>query len=196
MNKNRPQQVIAIILTAVLLMLPAPVPAADIQGVSFGEDISVNGKRLTLRGLSVLRHLMFIRAYAGAFYLLETEAPDNALADVERVLVLHYFHAIPAKGFADATAKMIEKNVSPDQYRQLTPRIEELNRLYRDVTPGDRYTATYIPGTGTRLALNDELLGTVQGPDFSKAFFSIWIGENPIDKSFRDDLLSGAGRQP
>ncbi|MDY6904335.1 MAG: chalcone isomerase family protein [Thermodesulfobacteriota bacterium] len=169
-----------------------PVFSATIENTSFAPDVTVNGKRLTLRGVSLLRHLVFIKAYTGAFYLAAGEPAAEALGDVERRLVLHYFHAIPAREFADATTQMIEKNVSPDQYRQLMPHIREMNGLYRDVKPGDRYIATFIPGTGTQLSLNDQLLGTVANSDFAAAFFSIWIGDHPIDKGFRDDLLNGS----
>jgi hypothetical protein len=48
---------------------------------------------------------------------------------------------------------------------------------------------TYIPGKGTTLSYNTIPLGTIEGIEFSKALFSIWIGENPIDEGFRDRLL-------
>lgn len=31
-------------------------------------------------------------------------------------------------------------------------------------------------------------LGTIEGYDFSKAVFSIWIGNKPIDTAFRNKL--------
>lgn len=91
--------------------------------------------------------------------------------------------------FAGATREMIEKNVSPDRFSSLLPKIEEFNALYRDITPGDRYTAAYIPETGTRLWLNDKILGGVEGGSFAAAFFAIWIGQNPVDADFRDRML-------
>jgi hypothetical protein len=69
------------------------------------------------------------------------------------------------------------------------PKIESLNRLYKDVQPKDRYALTYLPGLGTQLTLNSVSLGTIEGAEFAKALFGIWIGVNPIDKTFRDRLL-------
>ncbi|MFZ5562539.1 MAG: chalcone isomerase family protein [Thermodesulfobacteriota bacterium] len=180
-----------IILSTLIFCAATGLYAAQINGAVFEKESYINQKRLTLRGAGLLRYLVVIKAYAGAFYLDEDLPPDRALDDAARRLVLHYFHAIPADGFAKATTTMIEKNVTPAQFARMAPRIDQMNALYRDVAPGDRYTATYIPGTGTELALNGRSLGTVPGADFSRAFFSIWIGAHPIDKGFRNDLLKG-----
>jgi hypothetical protein len=170
-------------------LISSPLHSASIEGVTFVDDYILNGKKATIRGVGLLRYLVVIKAYVGAFYLKENVAPDNALKNVERRLVLHYFHAIKAEDFASATTEMIEKNVSPKRFKALQPQIRQLNALYRDVEPGDRYLATYIPGIGTELTLNNKVLGVVPGAEYSTAFFSIWIGKNPIDKGFRDSLL-------
>ena len=61
--------------------------------------------------------------------------------------------------------------------------------MYEDVEPGDRYSLTYIPGRGTELALNDEPKGVIEGADFASAVYAIWLGQNPISQSFRQQLL-------
>lgn len=45
------------------------------------------------------------------------------------------------------------------------------------------------------LALNGKPLGTVQGNNFARAIFSVWLGEDPIDRGFRDTLLEPRTRQ-
>jgi len=54
---------------------------------------------------------------------------------------------------------------------------------------GDRYSLTYIPGKGTELALNGEHKGTIEGSEFAAALFSIWLGNKPIDKTFKKQIL-------
>ena len=84
----------------------------------------------------------------------------------------------------------IEQNyVSADQVNGLQSRIDDLSALYRDVKPGDRYALTYIPDKGTTLSLNGKSLGSIPGDDFARAVFAIWLGDNPIDQKFRDQLL-------
>jgi len=80
-------------------------------------------------------------------------------------------------------------HIDADQARKLQARIERLAAMYRDVEPGDRYALTYLPGEGTRLSLNGEVLGLIPGDDFAVAVFSMWLGDHPIDETFRNALL-------
>ena len=164
--------------------------AAEIEGVTFEERIRVDGEDLQLRGTALLKHLIVIKAYVGALYVPEEISAEKVLTDEPKALLLHYFHEIPAADFAKATTKMIEKNVDEAEFQTLKPRIEQMNALYETVSPGDEYQAAYIPGVGTSLALNGEKLGVVPGARFARAYFAMWLGENPISKSFRDRLLS------
>ena len=166
---------------------------ATIEGVVFEDSYAQEGLQLTLRGSGLLRYMIFYKAYVGAFYLEESKNVDAALEDVGRRLVLHYFHPIKSEDFAKATIKMIKKNVSQEEYNAIAPQIEQMNTLYQNVQPGDQYAATYIPGKGMELALNNQALGTVPGREFSKAYFSIWLGKQPVSPSFRNALLGSDG---
>ena len=178
-----------IVLSCLVFAGTAPAAAAEIEGVTFEKHLTVSGEELDLRGMALLKHLIVIKAYVGALYLPEGTASGKVLTDVPKALVLHYFHAIPAADFAKATTAMIEKNTPENEFKALKPRIDQLNALYRDVAPGDEYQAAYIPGIGTSLALNGKELGIVPGLEFARAYFAIWLGANPISKSFRDRLL-------
>ena len=180
-----------VVLLAGLLILPR---AAGAEENVFDGQKTIDGYALTLRGTGILRYMVFIKAYEGAFYLQEGKTADQALDErAARCLVLHYFHPLKAGDFAEATTEMIKKNVSPDRFASLLPKIEKFNTFYRDITAGDRYTAAYIPESGTRLWLNNDLLGRVEGTDFASTFFAIWIGENPIDRDFRDRMRGKQG---
>ena len=169
---------------------PTMVRAGEIEGVTFKETLTVDGLKLHLKNTALLKHLVVIKAYVGGLYLPERILPANVLsAEIPKALVLNYFHRIPAADFAEATTAVIRENVSDAVFRELEPRIDQMNMLYRDVKPGDEYRAAYIPGVGTSLARNGETLGTVPGAGFSRSYFSIWLGENPISESFRDRLL-------
>ncbi len=160
-----------------------------VDGTAFSNTVTINQTRLHLQGTALLRYLYFIEAYTGALYLPETADSSRALDDIPRHLVLEYRVAISADDFAKATEKKIKDSVSESVFQRLVPKIAALNQLYKDVVPKDRYALTYIPGKGTMLSLNGTSLGAIEGAAFSRAVFSIWIGDNPIDKGFRDKLL-------
>ena len=124
-------------------------------------------------------------------YIEKVELASGAvLEDVPRRLEIEYFWPIKAEGFAKATVEGISRNVDPETLDQLQGRIDRINGLYEDVEPGDRYSLTYVPGVGTELALNGEPKGVIEGADFSSALFGIWLGEKPLDRSLKKQLLA------
>jgi hypothetical protein len=163
-----------------------------IDGTGFNSIVEVEKTRLHLRGAALLRYLVFVKAYAGALYLPENTDGSQALDDIMKYLELEYRVAIVADDFAKATRQKIQESVTPEVFNSLLPKIESLNKLYKDVDPGDRYALAYIPGKGTQLRYNSTPLGTIPGADFAAALFGIWIGENPIDREFRNRLLGTA----
>jgi len=179
-------------LAAVLLWTVVPIVGAatvQVDGVRFDRTVDAHNQQLRIQGTGLLRVMVFVKAYAGAFYLADTTPANQALQPVAKQLVLEYFHPIKSEVFAKATRVKILDNVNAAEAERLGPSIDRLAALYQDVQPGDRYALTYVPGEGTRLALNDELLGSIPGDDFARAVFSIWLGANPIDEGFRDRLL-------
>jgi hypothetical protein len=107
-----------------------------VGGAAFEPGASLAEQRLEVRGCALLRVMIFVKAYAGAFYLPPEVPSDQALEPVPKRLVLEYFHAIEGVDFAAATRRKIADNVSDEQLRDLTERIERLAGLYRDVAPG------------------------------------------------------------
>ena len=171
-----------------LLLFPSGSYAVQIEGARFTERISMEDKKLSLRGAGLLRYWGF-KAYVGAFYLEEGTAVDNALSDSAKRIEIQYMRSIKGKDFGPATVKSISKNVDSQTLKQLRTRLDYHNSLYEDVQPGDRYSLTYIPGKGTELARNGEPKGLIEGADFASAIFSIWLGSKPMNKSFKKQIL-------
>lgn len=179
-------------LSATCLLLPAllaaPTTAAEIEGVTFADEVEVGATTLSLAGVGLLRYRVLFKGYVAALYLAEGTPPSRALDDVPRRLEIEYFWSIPASGFREATERGMQRTADdPFRFRS---QIDRLNALYQDVRPGDRYALTYLPGRGTELALNGEPLGTIEGPEFSSALFAIWLGDDSLDDSLREQLLS------
>ena len=154
----------------------------------FAERKHLPDGQLELKGIGTAR-FMSIDLYMAALYLQPDHSTREWYREVPRQLEISYNKPIKSWHFAKATDKLLERGLSADQYRNLQPRIRQFLDLYRDVKPGDRYTLTYIPDKGTQLALNGELLGEIEGQDFSRAVFSIWLGKESISPSLRYQLL-------
>ena len=176
-------------LIVALITITMPASATRVEDVTFPERYMTDSAELKIRGTGLLRYMVFIKAYAGGLYLPENVPSSDALSEVPKRLEVEYFHAIKARDFGAAARKMISRNVDEAVFQRLEPKIELHSSMYEDVKPGDRYALTYIPGKGTELALNGKPKGIIEGSEFAAALFSIWLGNNPIDSSFKQQIL-------
>ena len=186
--RSKINNIIVLCISAVLLS-GMSVSAAEIEGVVFQDSITVDGQELPVRGTGLFRYLVFIKAYVGVLYMPDDISSERVLADIPKRLELEYFHPIKGEDFGAATNKILAQNLDTETLERLMPRVELHNALYRDVKPGDRYALTYVPGKGTELALNGEVLGTIEGEDYASAIYGMWLGDNPMNKSFRQQLM-------
>lgn len=181
-----------LLIPALALLATAPAWAEpwsdEIGGAAFPRSVRVEGVPLELHAVGLLRWF-FLTGYAAGLYLSPGAGPDAALADAPKRLEIHYFHAIDGEDFGPAAWQVLARSLDEPELARVRERAERMAAAYQDVKPGDRYSLTYLPGVGTRLALNGEPKVTVPGADFARAYFGIWLGPHPIDESLRDQLL-------
>ncbi len=181
------------LLPALLLlqMIAMNSSAAEIKGVPFAETVQVHNVTLSLHGLAILKWAMLFDVYAGGFYLPDAVAGSDWDEDVPKKLELAYFREIAANAFAESSDQLLRETLTPTEYLNLSARLQTFYTFFQDVKPGDRYSINYLPGRGTELRLNGEILGQVPGHDFAVAYFGLWLGPQPISAAFRDKLLEG-----
>jgi len=84
---------------------------------------------------------------------------------------------------------MLEKNLNSQELAQIAERVGRLNAAYQTVKEGDQSSLTYLPETGTTLRINGAPVITIEGQDFARLYFTIWLGEQPISVPLREHLL-------
>lgn len=179
------------LIAAGFIFMASSLQAAEIKGVKFAERQLVAQTELRMTGMGVLKWALLFDVYAGAFYLPEGLSGERWSEDVPKRLELSYLRNFAADDFSRASDKLLRDQLPPAQYQGLAERLQQFYRLFRDIRPGDRYSLTYSAASGTELRLNGELLGAAPGADFAVAYFGLWLGPEPIDKGFRDRLLTG-----
>ncbi|HLU85349.1 MAG TPA: chalcone isomerase family protein, partial [Vicingaceae bacterium] len=58
-----------------------------------------------------------------------------------------------------------------------------------EIKKGDIYDIFYVPNKATLVVKNGKLMAKIEGLDFKKALFGIWLCDKPADKNLKDDLL-------
>lgn len=172
-----------------LLCTPV-VPAAELEGVSFAESFQAGSTRMRLHGIGLARFLRTIKVYVAALYVGGETTVEHVLDDVPKRLELSYFRSLEGSDIARAAEKNLADNVPSAMIAALRPRIDRMHRAYENVKPSDRYALTYLPGVGTELTLNGQRKTVIEGADFAAAYFSIWLGPDPINQMLKEGLLT------
>jgi hypothetical protein len=172
-----------------VLLAAASSGTAEIEGVEFDEQVTAGERVLALQSVGLLRYRILFKGYVAALYLEAGTPTENVLEDVPKRLELEYFWSIAGEKFGPVAESALERNLDATSFERLRPRVEALHEKYQDVKPGDRYALTYLPEEGTELAKNGVRLALVPGEDFARAYFGIWLGEAPLDRDLRDQLL-------
>ena len=175
-----------------LLTLAGNAVAAVNKGIQFQDEISVDGGIITLYGIGLLKWKYLVNVYLVGLYKPENIPIKLVLEDVPKRLEYYFFVDMKASDFQNTGFQLMGRNVGEEKARRLTRELENLNKLYQDVKAGQRYTLTYLPGKGVEMALDGKVLGLVPGAEFAAAYFSIWLGPDPVSRSLQEGMFDPA----
>ncbi|MDC0492059.1 chalcone isomerase family protein [Candidatus Pseudothioglobus singularis] len=162
-------------------------------GASAPGQIEYQGNIITKNGQGT-RIIFFMKVYEGSLYLetkssnaeeiISMDAPMAIRIDVTSTMVT-----------ADAMKKALSEGLDKSTGNNTDPISNEIIQLSSSfdsaVSSGDHYEFIYLPGLGTHVLKNSELVELIKGMDFKKAFFGIFLSDNPIQKNLKKAMLGG-----
>ena len=164
-------------------------PAITVSGADFQATLRRNETTLKLVNAAQLRYRFVFRPYVAALYLPEGADPKRYEQDIAKAIHIHYLWDLTAEDIGPAGQQVVARTHSETEMAGLQERLDRFDAAYQDVAPGDTYTLFYVPDEGTTLALNGRALVTIPGADFAAAYFSVWLGADPVEKKLRRDLM-------
>jgi len=174
-----------------------PAQAIEVGGTTVPDRLTLTESKqpLVLNGAGI-RKKFFIRVYVGALYLdvPATDAGRILSSAGPRVMRLHFVRDVDQEASARAWTDAIRANHSPDEVRMLDARLATFRKLMPAVRRGDILRVDMLPNGATRLVVNDQPRGTIEGADFQRALLRAWIGAHPADTDLKQSVLSG-GKQ-
>ena len=102
-------------------------------------------------------------------------------------LKLTYKRNISGRDIADASVKEI-RNLGVADESRLRGWGERMVGIFPDVRPGDHIVGVQLPDAA-RFYFNDRSIGTIDDPDFARAFFAIWLDAKTSAPDLRAALL-------
>ncbi len=178
------------LLLAIAILIARPATAGE---APLPERWHHAGLELERKASAPVHYARVIHVYDAALYgPPELPAPALAERSATACLVIEYRLAVSAERLREAAETVLRRQQT--DLTPLAPRIARLHAAYRDVTEGDRFALCHAPQAGTTLWLNGRELVTVEGDDFARAYFGIWLGEKPIAPPLREAVFGGEDR--
>jgi hypothetical protein len=103
-------------------------------------------------------------------------------------LTLRYARDLSGERIAEASVAEIRRLGfgTPEDHRRW---LDAMRRVFPDVRRGDELTGVSLPGRGAQFALNGRPIGSVDEPEFARAFFAIWFDPRARARDLRASLL-------
>lgn len=187
------KSVAALVAISALALVPTAnaVPPKELRDVKLDQSIDTNGSKLVLNGAGV-RSKFFIKAYIASLYLQNPSKDSEQIMDADEPMAVRLnitSGMITPERMSDSTRdgfiKSTGGNVAP-----IEKDMETLIAVFSEsVEKGDIFDLIYTPGTGVEVFRNGEKKSEVPGLAFKKALFGIWLSEDGIQDSLREDML-------
>ena len=180
----------SVYISLLLAALPA-LAASGTAGVTLPETYTLNGQSLVLNGAGI-RSKFFFKIYVGALYLATaTDDAASALAEpgAKSMQMAMLYKEVDADKITEGWRSGFEANLPPGDLGRLTARLQRFNSLFPALHKGDHVYMDFVPGQGTRVTINGDLRGHIEGDDFFAALLQVWIGQHPADEDLKRGLL-------
>ena len=167
--------------------------AGQLGDVSLPDKVTLEGSdvELQLNGMGYRTKFVF-KIYVAALYTESSVASRDSVQSVKgpKRIVMHMLYDEVERGkIIDGWNEGFEENNSEDKLANLQARIDTFNSYFSDLKKGDVLLYDYIPEKGTRVTINGEEKGVIEGADFYSALLDIWLGDEPADDDLKDAML-------
>jgi hypothetical protein len=103
-------------------------------------------------------------------------------------LDLHYHRNLEGASIAERSVTEIE-GIGVGNATQRQRWGEAMRRIFPNVRKGDRITGVNLPPGIVRFYFNGQPIGEIDDPEFTRAFFGIWLDPRTSRPEFRKQLL-------
>ena len=165
--------------------------AIEYKNYDIPDEIVIGDINLVLNGAGA-RTAFFVDVYIGALYLIEKCSDANEIVDADdpMAIALHITSSlISSDKMKDAVIEGFE-NSTGDDTSPIRKKIDSLLTVFTEtIKKEDVYKFVYVPNEGLSIYKNNEMSKIISGFEFKKAFFGIWLCDNPPTKKIKSGML-------
>ena len=181
----------SLLLVVSIAFITSPAYAKKLRGIELAETANIGGNDLVLNGAGV-RTKLVIKLYVGSLYTTSKSNDADAIlaADEPMAIRLNIISDLLTKKKMVKSLKTGFKKSTGGDTAAIQPQIDQMLGLMQGkIGTKDQYTLNYKPGSGTHVSKNGEEVGVVEGLEFKKALFGIWLSGSPAQASLKAGML-------
>ena len=165
----------------------------SIFGATSADQIKYQGSSLTKNGQGT-RIIFFMKVYEGSLYLESESSNAQEIIELDTPMAIR-IDVTSDMVTADAMKKALSdglKKSTGNNMASISKEIEQLSSSFNSaVSSGDYFEFIYLPEIGIHVIKNNEMVKLIKGLKFKKAFFGIFLSDNPIQKNLKKKMLGG-----
>jgi sensor domain CHASE-containing protein len=162
-----------------------------VSGVKVDAKLALDGQNLVLNGAGT-REKMWIDLYVGSLYLPKKSSSAKDIIDSKDAAAIK-LNIISGMITSDKMISAINEgfeNSTNKNTAALKAKIDKFKGFFKDeIKKGDVFIIMNVPSEGVVVYKNGVKKGTIDGHDFKKALFGIWLCDKPADKDLKDGML-------
>ena len=157
------------------------------------DEIQYQGNTLTKNGQGT-RIIFFMKVYEGSLFLETKNSNAQEISSMDAPMAIRLdvtSEMVTAEAMKKALSEGLEKSTG-NNTDLINKEIIQLSSSFNSaVSSGDHYEFIYLPDLGTHVLKNSELVELIKGIEFKKAFFGIFLSDDPIQKNLKKAMLGG-----
>ena len=174
------------LLLSLVLLLSAGVYASAFDG-----QLSIDGQKLYLNGQGP-RKQAFLTVYDTALYLTELGSDAKAILEADHPMAIRLVvrsRFATSERISAAFREGLEKSTG-GKVEAIQPQTDAfLDNFESGVVKNDSFEFIYVPGEGTTVYKNGQASSPIDGLEFKKALFGIWLSDTPVASRLKSQLL-------
>ncbi len=162
-----------------------------VSGVKVDAKLSIEGQSLVLNGAGI-REKMWIDLYVGSLYLPKKSTSAKDIIDSKDAAAIK-LNIISGMITSEKMITAINEGFENSTGKKTAPlkaKIDKFKGFFKDeIKKGDVFIIMNDPNEGVVVYKNGSKKGSIDGYDFKRALFGIWLCDKPADADLKTAML-------
>jgi hypothetical protein len=165
-----------------------------LNNVTLPATLKQDKTELTLNGGGI-RKKAFFKVYVAGLYVPAKSKNGNEIANADKPVAIRLqitSSVVSSSNMSESIREGFTKSTGGNT-APLQKKIDAFINVFskEEIKEGNVFDIWYVPGEGVKTYKNGKYLSTIEGLDFKKALFGIWLSDNPVDADLKKGLLGG-----